>query len=322
MARYGILKRAFFALATAFVAVTINFFLFRVLPGNAVSNWAHVPNSSLALQRSLKAQFGLDHSKPEQYLLYLKQLAHGNMGISFTNQQPVLHNLVIALRNTIPLVGISTVIALLLGLWTGILSARRRGSTLDHLSTGTAVVLYALPTQWIGLVLLVLLGRYLPSAGMSSPFVFTTPPFWQHILDIAKHMILPGTTLVLTIYGSSTLIIRSAMLEVLGEDFILTARAKGLAPGTILRRHALRNALLPVVTLVALSFGYIVAGAILVEIVFTWPGIGSALYNSVVTRDYPMMQGGFLFIALSVIFFNFLAETLYFKLDPRIAHER
>jgi len=135
-------------------------------------------------------------------------------------------------------------------------------------------------------------------------------------------MILPGITLVLTIYGSMTLIIRSAMLDVLGEDFILTARAKGLAQRQILRRHALRNAMLPIVTLVALSLGYIVAGAILVEIVFTWPGIGSALYNAVVTRDYPMMQGGFLVIAVSVIFCNFLAETLYFSLDPRIDRDR
>jgi ABC-type dipeptide/oligopeptide/nickel transport system permease component len=244
------------------------------------------------------------------------------MGISFTNQQPVRANLTTALRNTLPLVGISTIIALALGLWTGILSARRRGTLTDHASTGAAVVLYALPTQWIGLLLLVLAGTHLPSAGMSSPFQFSNPPFWQHELDIGKHMILPGITLVLTIYGSMTLIIRSAMLDVLGEDFILTARAKGLDQGQILRRHALRNAMLPIVTLIALSLGYIVAGAILVEIVFTWPGIGSSLYNAVVTRDYPMMQGGFLVIAFSVIFFNFLAETLYFSLDPRIDRDR
>lgn len=321
MVRYGILKRAVFALVTAFVAITINFFLFRVLPGSAITNWAHVPNSSPQLQAALKREFGLDRSTTAQYFLYLKQLAHGNMGISFTNQQPVRSNLFTSLKNTIPLVGISTIVALFLGLWTGVLSARRRGTLVDHLSTGAAVVLYALPTQWIGLLLLVLLGTHLPSAGMSSPFQFSTPPFWSHELDIAKHMILPGITLVLTIYGSMTLIIRSAMLEVLGEDFILTARAKGLAQGAILRRHALRNALLPIVTLIALSLGYIVAGAILVEIVFTWPGIGSALYNAVVTRDYPMMQGGFLVIAFSVIFFNFLAETLYFSLDPRIARD-
>jgi ABC-type dipeptide/oligopeptide/nickel transport system permease component len=321
MLRYGILKRAVFALVTAIVAVTINFFLFRVLPGSAITNWAHVPNSSPQLQAALKREFGLDRSTTAQYFLYVKQLLHGNLGISFTNQQPVSHNLYIALKNTIPLVGISTLIALLLGLWTGIISARRRGTLVDHISTGTAVVLYALPTQWIGLLLLILLGGHLPSAGMSSPFEFTTPPFWQHMEDIAKHMILPGITLVLTIYGSMTLIIRSAMLEVLGEDFILTARAKGLTQRSIVRRHALRNAMLPIVTLIALSLGYIVAGAILVEIVFTWPGIGSALYNAVVTRDYPMMQGGFLVIAFSVIFFNFLAETLYFSLDPRISHE-
>ncbi|HEY2552069.1 MAG TPA: ABC transporter permease [Streptosporangiaceae bacterium] len=314
----GLLKRVAFAIATIFVAITINFFLFRVLPGSAITNWARVPNSTPQLQHLLKAQFGLDKPKIDQYFLYLNQLFHGNLGVSFANQQPVLGNLVAALRNTIPLVTIATIIASLLGLWTGVLSARRRGSLVDHASTSVAVVLYALPTQWIGLGFLVLLGRYLPSAGMSSVFTFTTPTPWQHFLDIAKHMILPCATLVLTIYGGNTLIIRSALLEIVGEDFILTARAKGLAPRTIMGSHALRNAVLPIVTLFALSFGYIVAGTILVEIVFTWPGIGSALYNAVVARDYPMMQGGFLVITVSVIFFNLVADILYSRLDPRI----
>jgi ABC-type dipeptide/oligopeptide/nickel transport system permease component len=318
MGMRGLLKRASFAIGTIFAAVTINFFLFRVLPGSAITNWARVPNSTPQLQHALAAEFGLDKPKIDQYFLYLNQLVHGNMGVSFTNQQPVLGNLLSALRNTIPLVTIATVIASILGLWTGVLSARRRGSLLDHASTSVAVVLYALPTQWIGLGLLVLLGRYLPSAGMSSVFTFTTPTFWQHQLDIARHMILPCTTLVLTIYGGNTLIIRSALLEIIGEDFILTARAKGLSARTILNSHALRNAVLPIVTLFALSFGSIVAGTILVEIVFTWPGIGSTLYNAVIGRDYPMMQGGFLVITVSVIFFNFLADVLYSRLDPRI----
>jgi peptide/nickel transport system permease protein len=131
-------------------------------------------------------------------------------------------------------------------------------------------------------------------------------------------MTLPALTLALVLYGQYTLIVRSAMLETLGEDYILTARAKGLRPWTIVRRHALRNALLPISTLIALSLGYIVAGAILIETVFSWPGIGRAVYRAVLERDYPMLQGAFLVLTLSVVFFNLVADLIYFKLDPRI----
>jgi ABC-type dipeptide/oligopeptide/nickel transport system permease component len=131
-------------------------------------------------------------------------------------------------------------------------------------------------------------------------------------------MFLPALTLGLTLYGEYTLIVRSAMLETLGEDYILTARAKGLKPRTVVRKHALRNAMLPITTLIALSLGYIVAGAILIETVFSWPGIGRAVYEAVLQRDYPMLQGAFLVLTLSVIFFNLVADLLYFRLDPRI----
>jgi ABC-type dipeptide/oligopeptide/nickel transport system permease component len=131
-------------------------------------------------------------------------------------------------------------------------------------------------------------------------------------------MFLPALTLGLTLYGEYTLIVRSAMLETLGEDYILTARAKGLKPRTIVRKHALRNAMLPITTLIALSLGYIVAGAILIETVFSWPGIGRAVYEAVLQRDYPMLQGAFLVLTLSVIFFNLVADLIYFRLDPRI----
>ena len=159
-----------------------------------------------------------------------------------------------------------------------------------------------------------------PPAGRipANTMISTSPSHWQHELDVLKHMILPAATLGLVLYGQYTLIARSAMLETLGEDYILTARAKGLKPWTIVRRHALRNAMLPVATLVALSLGYIVAGAILIETVFSWPGIGRAVYDAVLQRDYPMLQGAFLLLTISVVFFNLIADLLYFKLDPRI----
>jgi peptide/nickel transport system permease protein len=174
-----------------------------------------------------------------------------------------------------------------------------------------------MPTHWLGLMLVILFTGILPTGGMSNDFLIN-PSFWTHLKDLASHITLPALTLGLVLFGEYTLIVRSAMLETLGEDYILTARAKGLKPAAILRKHALRNAMLPIATLVALSLGYIVAGAILVETVFSWPGIGRAVYDAVLARDYPMLQGAFLLLTVSVVFFNLVADLLYFKLDPRI----
>ena len=312
-----LIKRALFALATVFVAITLNFFLFRVLPGDAVRNLARVPRATAALRHSLEVQFGLDKPKWEQYLLYLRELTHGNMGISFTNQQPVGDNLREDLANTIPMVALGTVVAIALGIVTGVFSAWRRGTRLDHLSTNLAIAFYSFPTQWLALVLLIYLSAWLPSHGRTNDFLMD-PTWWEHMKDVLLHMTLPSLTVALTLYGEYTLIVRSAMLETLGEDYVLTARAKGLPQRRIVVRHALRNAMLPTTTLMAISLGYIVAGVILVEAVFSWPGIGNAVYQSVSERDYPMLQGAFLILTVSVVFFNFLADLLYFRLDPRI----
>ncbi|MGN6175010.1 MAG: ABC transporter permease, partial [Streptosporangiaceae bacterium] len=269
-----VIKRGFFALVTVFVAITINFFLFRVLPGTAVTDLSRVPHASPQLKHALTVEFGLDKPKWEQYLIYLKNLLHGNMGISFAYQQPVSHLLFADLKNTLPMVTVGTVAAIAVGVVTGVLSAWRRGSVPDHVSTNAAIFAYAFPTQWLGLMLLIIFAGTLPAGGMSNPFLFGAEPFWQHLADVGQHMILPAATLMLTAYGSYTLVVRSSMLETLGEDYVLTARAKGLPPRRVVRRHAFRNALLPVVTLVALDLGYIVGGALLIEVIFSWPGIG------------------------------------------------
>jgi ABC-type dipeptide/oligopeptide/nickel transport system permease component len=309
-----VIKRGFFALVTVFVAITINFFLFRVLPGTAVTDLSRVPHASPQLKHALTVEFGLDKPKWEQYLIYLKNLLHGNMGVSFAYQQPVFNDL----KNTLPMVTVGTVAAIVVGVVTGVLSAWRRGSVPDHVSTNAAIFAYAFPTQWLGLMLLIIFAGTLPAGGMSNPFLFGAEPFWQHLADVGQHMILPAATLMLTAYGSYTLVVRSSMLETLGEDYVLTARAKGLPPRRVVRRHAFRNALLPVVTLVALDLGYIVGGALLIEVIFSWPGIGLAMYDAIGQRDYPMLQGGFLILTVAVIFLNFAADLLYFRLDPRI----
>jgi ABC-type dipeptide/oligopeptide/nickel transport system permease component len=209
------------------------------------------------------------------------------------------------------------VLALLGGMAIGVLTAVRRGTATDHIWTNIAVIFYAFPTQFLGMIILILFAGILPSAGMTDPFA-VDDSFWPHLLDVAQHMAMPVITLALTLYAENTLIVRSAMLETLGEDHILTARAKGVPRRRIILSHALRNAMLPTVTMIAMSLGSIVAGSILVEVIFSWPGIGRALYEAVLQRDYPMLQGGFLAITIVVTLCNLVADLLYFELDPRI----
>ena len=312
-----VVKRTAFALITIFVAVSLNFALFRLAPGSAVSNLSRVPHATQELRQALTRQFGLDKSRGKQYVIYLQQLTHGNLGVSFENEQPVAKNLETAILNTLPMVALGTLFAIVIGTLTGVIAAWRRGTPIEGATVTTALGFYSMPTHWLGLMLVILFTGILPTGGMTNDFLIN-PSFWTHAKDVLSHMVLPSLTLGLVLFGEYTLIVRSAMLETLGEDYILTARAKGLRPWAIVRKHALRNALLPIVTLVALSLGYIVAGAILIETVFSWPGVGRAVYDAVLNRDYPMLQGAFLFLTVSVVFFNLVADLLYYKLDPRI----
>lgn len=310
-------KRIGSAVVTILMALILNFLLFRVLPGNAVTQISRIPNASPEMKHALEVQFGLNKPIWEQFLLYFRELAHGNLGISYVNRQPVLDNLVRAFGNTIPMVAIGTIFALIIGITIGVFSAIRRDTATDHFWTGTAVAFYAFPTQFLGLMILIAFAGVLPSAGMHDPFLIS-PTWKQSLIDEARHMFMPVITLVLTLYAENALIVRSAMLETLGEDYILTARAKGVPRRRVVFQHALRNALLPIVTMSALSLGSIVSGAILVEVIFSWPGIGRALYQAVLHRDYPMLQGGFLAITVVVTLCNLVADLLHFLLDPRV----
>jgi ABC-type dipeptide/oligopeptide/nickel transport system permease component len=313
-----VLKRVGFALITVFVAISLNFVLFRMAPGTAVTNLSRVPHATAETRRAIAEQFGLDKSKWEQYVIYLKELSQLNLGVSFEDSQPVSDNLKESLGNTIPMVALGYLFAIVIGTITGVVAAWRRGTAVEHAAVTSALGFYSMPTHWLALMLIILFAGTFPSGGRTDPFLIDPTP-WEHLVDVMRHMTLPSLTLGLVLYGEYTLIVRSAMLETLGEDYILTARAKGLKAWTIVRKHALRNAMLPIVTLIALSLSYIVAGAILVETVFSWPGVGRAVYDAVLQRDYPMLQGAFLLLTLSVVFFNLVADLLYFKLDPRIS---
>jgi peptide/nickel transport system permease protein len=216
---------------------------------------------------------------------------------------------------------LGTFFSIVLGLITGIVAAWRRGTLLEKLSVWIGLAFFSLPTQWLAIMLILYVAGPLdlPTHGISDPYLsFTNPSLWAEFTDRLSHMILPSLTLGLVLYGEYTLISRSALLETFGEDYVLTARAKGLTTWQVVRRHALRNSLLPITTLIFLSLGFIAAGSILIEAVFSYPGIGLLAYQSVFQKDYPMLQGAFLLITASIVIANLIADLLYVRLDPRI----
>jgi ABC-type dipeptide/oligopeptide/nickel transport system permease component len=313
-----ILRRTAAAIGTLFVAVSMNFLLFRILPGSAAVSLSHVPGAGPALRQALTREFGLNHPLGVQYLLYFWQLLHLNLGVSFYYHQPVLGLLATDLANTIPLVALGTAFSVIFGVLTGVVGAWLRGSVFEHLSVMPALAFYATPVQWLGLMLILLFGSVLPTSGRSDSFLFNPTPM-QEFTSVLTHLILPSLTLGLVLYGQYTLIVRSAMLETLCEDYVLTAKAVGYSKPRILRVYALRNGMLPVLSVIALSAGFVVGGAILVETVFNYPGVGLAVYNAILNRDYPMLQGTFLILTVSVVLCNLVADLIYFRLDPRIS---
>ena len=316
-----VVKRTAFAIVTVFVAITLNFILFRALPGTAVTG-LRCGHCTKQFREALVKQYGLDKSKWQQYVIYLERLAHGDLGTSTSNNEPVWTVISQPLLNTLPMVVAGTVISIVLGIVSGVVAAWRRGTSADSTNLWTALAFYAMPTKWIGLLVIfyIAIPLGLPASGIESNTlgILSTPSTWAVVSDRASHLFLPALTLGIGLYGEYALVVRSSMLETLGEDYVLTARAKGLRNWAIVWKHALRNAMLPLVTLIALSLGSIVAGAIVVEDVFSYPGIGLATIDAINHRDYPVLQGIFLLLTLSVIFANFVADLVYFKLDPRV----
>ena len=316
-----IVKRTGFAIVTVFVAITLNFVLFRALPGNAVSG-LRCGHCTKQFRDSIIRQYGLDKPKLTQYKIYLERLAQGDLGTSTFDNRPVWTDIEQPLVNTLPMVVAGTVISIIIGIISGVVAAWRRGTAADSVNLWTALAFYAMPTQWIGLLVIfyfaIPLG--LPASGIESNTlgILSTPSTWQVFTDRFNHLFLPALTLGIGLYGEYSLVVRSSMLETLGEDYVLTARAKGLRNWAIVWRHALRNAMLPLVTLIALSLGSIVAGAIVVEDVFSYPGIGLATIDAINRRDYPVLQGIFLLLTVAVIVSNYIADLIYFKLDPRV----
>ncbi len=328
-----LIRKIFFALATLVVVIVFNFFLFRILPGDPIKAIVRSPRLTREAKEKLRGDFGLD--KPvffdaeqlregdvtgafdTQFTAYVRALLRGNLGISFRSRRDVGEVLAERVWRIVVLVAAGETLALVLGMTMELVSAWRRGTRLDMTILLWALFSWGLPTFFLGIILLILARGHLPTGGMVIPGL-KPENGWAYWADVGKHLILPTLTMAIVYTSSYVMIMRSSVVEVLSKDYILTAKAKGLSTFQILRDHALKNAMLPMVTMIALNLGYTVGGAIQVETVFSWPGIGRLMYDAVMKRDYPVLQGCFLLLAVSVIAANFLADLLYTVLDPRV----
>ena len=312
-----------------FVILSFNFFLPRIMPGDPFAFLTGDPTTDMPvvldeeIKAKLLAYYGLDKPLLEQYTDYIANLLHGNLGWSIYYNAPVWDILKGSLKWTLLLVGTSTVIYIISGILLGAVSAWKKGKKADAGLLTAILSISSFPSFFLGLLFIIILGVNLhlfPISGARTPFMdYST--LSEEIIDILYHLILPATTLILTSIGGIYLLTRNSMLNVLGEDYILTARAKGLGEGYIMRWHALKNALLPISTMIALIAGFMISGTILVETVFAYPGVGRLLYDAVLVRDYPLLQGAFLIITLVIIAANFVADMIYVYLDPRVKHK-
>ena len=303
-----------------FVFVLVfNFFLFRIVQKDPIGSLFRGRNVPQETIDNLRTAFGLDEPVLTQFFYYVRETLQGNLGISYQSRQPVWNEIVTAIPETLVLIGVSAILSALIGTVLGIAAAWRRNTWKDHTITSGTMVFYSMPDFWLGMLLLVGLAVVFPvfpvggivDAGSNATGV-------DRLLDQLHHLFLPALTLTLAYLGEYALITRSSLLDVMGEDYLVVARAKGLRDKVVRRRHAVPNALLPVVTLAAINFGFVLSGAIAVEAVYSWPGLGKATADAIRGPDLPMLQGLFLVFSAAVIFFNLVADLTYAYLDPRV----
>lgn len=301
------------------MVVVLGFFLFRAMPGNPVRTLIRDRPGDLEQVERLRREWSLDKSLFGQFVDYLVDLAHGDLGTSFKYRQPVTDLLWDRVGATVLLTGTALLLSVALGLWLGTRAAWRHGSRFDQLSTATALVLWSVPTFWLGLIVLIVFAVGLdlfPTAGMTSPG--GVEGLLPSIVDTAHHLVLPALTMVAVVYAQYLMVMRSSLLEEMNADYLVTARAKGLRDDLVRRRHAVPNALLPTVTIIFLHVGFLVSGAVTVEKVFSWPGLGLLTYEAIQVPDYPLLQGSLVVLAGAVIVMNVLADIVYRLIDPRV----
>lgn len=321
-ARY-FLTRFVQSLIAFFIIATLLFFLFRLsLPDPTVA--LITEGLGQEAREIVRERFGLNLPLHQQYLIYLKNLIQGDFGISFSYKAPINTFLWDRLANTLVLMLVAVFFAYLVSVPLGALLSWKRGTVLDSVLSVVVLGLRSAPMFWTGMLLLMVFGvqlQWFPISGMRT-LPYTASSFFGKVLtlDFLRHLILPSLTVALYYIASPLLVMRTAMLELYGEDFIRAARAKGLSEAAVLYFHAARNALLPVVTQLATTIGLAAGGQVVVEVVFSWPGVGREILNAVRASDFPLAQTSFLVIATMVIVLNFLADVTYTFLDPRVRY--
>ena len=301
------------------VVIVLNFLLIHLAPGD-VSLVLAGENADPAYVAEIRARYGLDRPFLEQLWRYLVQVGSGDLGLSFRSRQPVLGEILERVPATLLLVGTSLVLSVVIGTCIGTLSARRPGSALDAGVSTLAVALFSVPVFWFGLMLILLFSvRYpiLPSMGMAS--VDAPQGALGSVLDVAQHMVMPVLALMTVTVGQYIRLARTAVAEVMGESYIATARAVGFPGRTVLLRYALRNAALPVVTVLGLQLGLVLTGAVLTETVFSWPGLGRMIYEAILARDTPIIMGAFIVMSITVALASLVTDLIYAALDPRVS---
>lgn len=306
--------------AVLLAVIVLNFLLLRLAPGDpAVVMAGEAGASDAQFLDQIRKDYGLDRPLAEQLLVYVTNAATGNLGYSYRNRRPVADMILERLPATLLLTGSAFVLALILGTALGVLAAAREGRWQDGAITVVALAFYAMPLFWVGLLMILFFSAYLgwfPAFGMAS-FTISGGAF-ARALDTAWHLILPALTLGLFYVATYARLARASILEVKHQDFVRTARAKGLPSGRIMRAHMLRNALLPVITFAGIQAGQLVGGAVVVETVFAWPGIGRLAFEGLLQRDYNLLMGVFLLSAVMVMVINLLTDALYSVADPRV----
>jgi len=315
-------KRTLHGVVTIFLAVTLNFILFRIMPGDPTRAVSGDPRVDTATRLALIAKFGLDRPLFEQYFIYLYNLLQGELGISFVQIGRPVIDIILGRKmvNTIILMGSSMFIAFSLGIVAGVFAAWRRGTKIDISFIVLSLATYSMPVFWFGMLLLLFFSYYInifPIAGTITPGV-VHPNFLAYAKDYLHHLMAPMITLGVSFFGGYFLFMRDTILDVFTEDYMLTARAKGLSNRKILFKHAMRNALLPMVSLMGVHVTFLISGATMTETVFSWDGLGRLIYDSVRNNDYPVLQGIFLFMAVLVVVASILADIVNAFLDPRI----
>ena len=316
-----VLARLAQVLPILFVIIVVNFVLIRLAPGDPMAyiiGDAPVPEEQIA---ALRAKLGLDLPIYQQLLIYLGDVLTGNLGYSFISRAPVLEVILQRLPATLLLMLTQYLLAIAAGILLGVVSARRQGSALDTGVTLLSVVGYAVPVFWLGQMLMLVFATKLglfPAQGMLSLRYDLGPA--AKALDIAHHLVLPALTLAFFNLALIARLTRSSMLQVLRLEYIIFARSKGLSERVVVFKHALRNAVLPVVTIIGMNLRTIIAGAVLTETVFAWPGLGRLTFDAIYTRDYPVLMAMFIFVGIVVVIANLLTDIAYAYLDPRIRY--